>query len=282
MEANVKKPHILYEVFGYPSIDFSDEAKKARKERLCPFKGGSEKCTKDKASDPLGVCTLEWEEKPIIVCPYRFLGIPDLLGTIAQELLGTTNFQLLPEVPLKNAADQIVGNLDSVLIFSKDGEIKDFVGVEFQSVYISQNLRRYFDLYNENPEEFISNKPALKTRPRPDFLSSVKRLNYQLLYKGAIFSAWQKKIAVVLQQPLWDTISSRGSGISEVDLQSPECHIVWYIVDYEGPLLVIKKKLCVSFSEFKNKFFNIDPQSVENFVEYLSGKLKDALSRGGD
>lgn len=287
------KPHILFEVFGYPSVDLSEKAEEARKKHLCPFKvsaGHSEKCTKDKANDPLGVCTLEWAGKPITVCPYRFLEIPNLLGTIAHELLGTADFQSLPEIPLKDAANQVVGNLDSVLVVSNAGAVVDFAGVEFQSVYISQNLRIYFDAYKEAPANFLAERPILRTSggtkivPRPDFLSSVKRLNYQLLYKGAIFSAWQKKIAVVLQQPLWDTILDRGSGkLTLVDPQSPECHLAWYIVDYDEHLkLAIKDRACISFSEFKSKLLHVKPQSVEGYMNYLSERLRRALSKGGD
>lgn len=293
MKTNIK-PHILFEVFGYPSVDLSEKAEEARRKHFCPFKasaGYSEKCTKDKANDPLGVCTLEWEGNPITVCPYRFLEIPDLLETIAHELLGTTNFQLLPEIPLKDADNRVVGNLDSVLVVSSAGEVVDFVGVEFQSVYISQNLRTYFEAYKENPEKFLYERPILRTQrgtkvvPRPDFLSSVKRLNYQLLYKGAIFSTWRKKIAVVLQRPLWDTILDRGSSVlTPVDPQSSECHLAWYIVDYDKhSKLAIKDKVCISFGEFKNKLFsNVEPQSIESYMDYLSERLRRALSKGGD
>ncbi len=43
--------------------------------------------------------------------------------------------------------------------------------------------------------------------PRPDFLSSSrKRLAPQLMFKGAIFHAWGKKMAVAMDEPFFNTL----------------------------------------------------------------------------
>jgi hypothetical protein len=47
----------LAEVFGYPINNLSADAKRAREHRLCPFGNKVPNCTKDKAADPLGVCS---------------------------------------------------------------------------------------------------------------------------------------------------------------------------------------------------------------------------------
>ena len=50
--------HPLAEVFGYATTDFSDRAQRFRKSKLCPFNNRVPNCTKDKANDPLGVCSI--------------------------------------------------------------------------------------------------------------------------------------------------------------------------------------------------------------------------------
>src|SRR3990172_10586595 len=64
--------HPLAEVFGYPPGNFSVEAERHRLKRLCPFNNKVPNCTKDKAKDPLGVCSVLEEDKIVITCPIRF------------------------------------------------------------------------------------------------------------------------------------------------------------------------------------------------------------------
>jgi hypothetical protein len=64
--------HPLGEVFGYPPNNFSVEAERYRLNRLCPFNNKVPNCTKDKAKDPLGVCSVLEEDKVVVTCPIRF------------------------------------------------------------------------------------------------------------------------------------------------------------------------------------------------------------------
>ena len=62
----------LAEVFGFPITNTSADASRYQKNRLCPYNNKVPNCTKDKAEDPLGVCTLFEGDEPTIVCPVRF------------------------------------------------------------------------------------------------------------------------------------------------------------------------------------------------------------------
>jgi hypothetical protein len=62
----------LAEVFGHLTSDKSAEADRYRSNRLCPFNNKVPNCTKDKAKDPLGVCSVYHEGSPVITCPIRF------------------------------------------------------------------------------------------------------------------------------------------------------------------------------------------------------------------
>ncbi len=55
--ASVQK-HPLAEVFGFPPAASDTSAKRHRTKRLCPFNNKVPNCTKDKAQDPLGVCSV--------------------------------------------------------------------------------------------------------------------------------------------------------------------------------------------------------------------------------
>lgn len=63
---------ILAEVFGYLPSDNSENAKKARSFKLCPFHNKVPNCTKNDATNPLGVCSILYKQQRIITCPIRF------------------------------------------------------------------------------------------------------------------------------------------------------------------------------------------------------------------
>ena len=62
----------LAEVFGYLVADQSPKANRYRMGRLCPFNNKVPNCTKDKAKNPLGVCSIFHNDTPVITCPIRF------------------------------------------------------------------------------------------------------------------------------------------------------------------------------------------------------------------
>lgn len=62
----------LCEVFGFPIINTSEHASNYREYRLCPYNNISANCTKDKAQNPLGVCTIFDGDNVAITCPVRF------------------------------------------------------------------------------------------------------------------------------------------------------------------------------------------------------------------
>ncbi|MBI4338841.1 MAG: hypothetical protein HY680_02675 [Chloroflexi bacterium] len=66
------KRHPLAEVFGFPTENLSQAAIRHRRNRLCPFNNRVPNCTKDKANDPLGVCSIYDGSEVVITCPIRF------------------------------------------------------------------------------------------------------------------------------------------------------------------------------------------------------------------
>lgn len=63
----------LAEVFGFPVDDMSQIADNHRSGRLCPFHNSSGlQCTKNSATDPLGVCSIRSGDTVAVTCPIRF------------------------------------------------------------------------------------------------------------------------------------------------------------------------------------------------------------------
>ena len=227
----MKDPQPLAEVFGHLPTDFSEKAERHRKRKLCPFNNKVPNCTKDKAQNPLGVCSINHNSSPVITCPIRFR--EDWIITddasdffFPQGTLWTS----LTEVRLNDRCGKSAGNIDVVLIaYDEDGKVYDFGALEIQAVYISGNVRNPFNFYmsdcTTNSNMDWTSQPKF---PRPDFLSSSrKRLAPQLLYKGGILHAWKKKIAVALDKIFFETLPQ----LKEVD--KSEAEIAWLIYDLD-------------------------------------------------
>ncbi len=217
---------IIAEVFGHAPDDFSDRAVRYRAQRLCPFNNKVPSCTKDKARNPLDVCSILHGGSPVITCPVRFREdwlIVDDAATFffAGDLKWTT----LAEVRLNDADGKSAGNIDIVLVAYDDaGRVMDFGALEVQAVYISGNIRASFEHYMRDPARNLDED--WPDPPRPDYLSSSrKRLVPQLLYKGGILHSWRKKTAVALSRSFFGTLPELPV------VSADEADIAWMIYD---------------------------------------------------
>ena len=226
----------LAEVFGHLTTDQSDRAERYRSHRLCPFNNKVPNCTKDKAKDPLGVCSIYHENEPVITCPIRFrqdwIIADDAASFFFDE---TTRWSSLTEVRLNDSSGKSAGNIDVVLVAYDDrGKVLDFGALEIQAVYISGNVREPFQYYMSDPRGRASMDWSREQNyPRPDYLSSSrKRIVPQLVYKGGILHSWRKKIAVALNKSFFATLPS----LTQVSKRDAD--IAWLVYDLK--LLVEK------------------------------------------
>ncbi|MBZ0305519.1 MAG: hypothetical protein K8I82_05575 [Anaerolineae bacterium] len=224
------RQHPLAEVFGFPVNNFSPEAQRYRKLRLCPYNNRVANCTKDKANDPLGVCSVfESSGGVAITCPVRFRQdwlIAENAAAFFFPLAAT--WTSLTEVRLETQSGESAGNIDLVLVAYDDrGRVTDFGGLEVQAVYVSGNIRRPFEYYLADPDNrYTMDWRREPNYPRPDYLSSSrKRLAPQLIYKGGILHRWGKRQAVALHRGFFDTLPV----MNEVAPQ--EAEIAWLIYD---------------------------------------------------
>jgi Restriction endonuclease NotI len=145
--------HPLAEVFGFPTNNSSADAARYRKNRLCPFNNRVPSCTKDRAENPLGVCSVYDNDAIAITCPVRFR--QDWL--IAEDAAAFffpagVSWTSLTEIRINDKNGRSAGNIDVVLVAYDDrGRIVDFGSLEVQAVYISGNVRKAFEYYMEDP-----------------------------------------------------------------------------------------------------------------------------------
>ncbi|MDD1761578.1 MAG: hypothetical protein LUQ59_05035 [Methanothrix sp.] len=273
----------LSEVFGYLIDDQSAKGNRYRSLRLCPFNNKVPNCTKDKAKNPLGVCSIYYQEKPVITCPIRFreewLITDDAASFFFKE--GAT-WSSLTEVRLNDAYGKTAGNIDVVLVaYDDNGIVYDFGALEVQAVYISGNVRDPFEYYMKDPRgRTAMNWSTQPNYPRPDYLSSSrKRLVPQLLFKGGILNSWQKKTAVALNKGFYDTLPPM-KGVSKENAD-----IAWLIYDLEliedcGQKRYTLKKVDEVFTEFEPALLSITtplPGKIDDFMRLLQEKLDEQL-----
>lgn len=279
------KSQPLAEVFGYLVNDYTDKAERYRNHRLCPFNNRVPNCTKDKAKNPLGVCSIYYENRPVITCPIRFREDWIITGDAASFFFKeATTWSSLTEVRLNDSAGKTAGNIDVVLVaYRDDGKVYDFGALEVQAVYISGNVREPFEYYMKDPKHRSSMDWSKQPNyPRPDYLSSSrKRLVPQLLFKGGIFNTWRKKTAVALNKGFFDTLPRMKS------VPKAKADIAWLIYDLE--LTKEKgqsserykiKKVDEVFTGFESSLLSIttpSPGKIGDFVKLLQEKLDEQL-----
>lgn len=281
--ANIGQP--LAEVFGHLTTDATEKADRYRSHRLCPFNNKVPNCTKDKAKDPLGVCSICHESHTVITCPIRFREDWLITDDAASFFFPKdANWSSLTEVRLNDSQGKSAGNIDVVLVAYDDkGKIYDFGALEVQAVYISGNVRDPFAYFMKDPKgRALMDWTKEPNYPRPDYLSSSrKRLAPQLLFKGGILHSWQKKIAVALNKSFFATLPKLKK------VSKAKADIAWLIYDLEltkekdqeaGRYSL--KKVDEVFTEFEPALLSIttaSPGKVEAFIKLLQEKLDDQI-----
>lgn len=271
----------LAEVFGFPVNNFSETAERHRKLRLCPFGNKVPNCTKDKANDPLGVCSIVDNREIVITCPVRFQE-DWLIAEKAAEFFFPAGaaWTSLIEVRLTDKYGRSAGNIDLVLVAYDDrGRITDFASLEVQAVYISGNVRQPFEYFMKDPGSWaaVDWGRLADYYPSPDYLSSSrKRLVPQLIYKGSIFRTWHKKQAVAIQRSFYNTLPK----LPEVQPENAE--LAWFLYDLvpndNSYKLVFHRAVYTEFWPALNTITSPEAGDVDTFVAILQSKLDEKNS----
>lgn len=225
-----KKSHPLAEVFGYPADNVSPEAIRHRNNKLCPFNNKVPNCTKDKANDPLGTCSITAGDRLAITCPIRFREDWFIADDSAQFFFPPkVKWSSLTEVRLKDKSGKSAGNIDLVLVSYDDrGKVLDFGAVVIHTLYMLGTAGKPFGCQVQSPEiRATKNSERRQFWPALDYLSSRRRSPAPPLFlEGSILRAWKnKKTAVALDASFFATLPK----LAEVPREKAE--IAWLVYD---------------------------------------------------
>jgi hypothetical protein len=124
----------VVELFGRSAAESGQNWKKIVRQQQCPFLG--KRCYKVRKSDPsvsIGTCTVLYGRKaePIMICPTRLIERRQIF-TDCLHLLTThepgNELHIVSEVSIPG------GSVDYFLVSARDGRVRDFVGIELQTL----------------------------------------------------------------------------------------------------------------------------------------------------
>lgn len=174
-------------------------------EQQCPFLG--KKCYKVRKSDPntsIGTCTVLSGNppEPIIICPTRLLERRQIF-TDCLHLLTThepgNELHIVSEVTIPG------GSVDYFLVSAKEGKVKDFVGIELQTLDTTgavwptrQRLLREFGVERVNDVEEVEKSYGMNWK------MTAKTILVQMHHKIDTFEHVNRKLVLVVQNKLLD------------------------------------------------------------------------------
>ncbi|HIE13052.1 MAG TPA: hypothetical protein EYP63_06470 [Desulfotomaculum sp.] len=192
------------EVFGYPIDVTSVQSREDQKRHWCPFVGL--KCNKKSrlVPYPMGVCSVQYGDKAIALCPRRFLQDSVIFKDIADHYFNDlNNLSLFGEIGLTN-----VGTFDYVMVKHKplSSDIEDFVIIEFQTAQTTATGKLVGAL-----EDFVQGKDVAGGSYGFGLnLADIwKRSFTQILNKGIILEHWGHRIYWVVQEPVYQDFLDR-------------------------------------------------------------------------
>lgn len=225
---------VIWEFFGYRSIDESDVAITAAEEHICPFINN--KCRK-RLSDGLtaGVCTIKQTRgQPVICCPIRMYADEyRILKDVARIAFGggielKEGNQAITHAQRKGECVVAVFGgewgrelrlpqrdgrggyfVDWVLaLINENGELVEFVAVEVQTIDTTGN-------YRDGREALLQERKVVSTTAGLNWENVSKRILPQLIYKGQVLQREElcrKGLFFVTPQPVYDRIMARLGG----------------------------------------------------------------------
>lgn len=266
------------ELFGVYCNDDAD-LNQVVMQQQCPYSG--KKCYKTRKSDPetaIGTCTVQYQSNNIIICPNRLLDnnqiFIDCLHLLTLHEPGNELY-VIPEVSIPG------GNVDYFLVSAKDGKVKDFIGIELQTMDTTGTVwPERQRLLNEHgfPVERsdIENKKSFNM----NWKMTAKTILIQMHHKSETFENLNKHLVLIIQKPLFDYINRefQFSHIQGARIGDP-VHIHAY--DFKETSNRLKLSLFTRISTDSNGIakslgLNAQPKvQLEELIATLEQKLSD-------
>lgn len=193
----------IVEFFGRSVGGQAQDWRQVAQEQQCIFLG--KKCYKVRKSDPytaIGSCTVLYgrRSEPIVICPARLIEHGQVF-TDCFHLLTThepgNELHLIPEVAIPG------GSVDYFLVSARAGKVKDFVGIEIQTLDTTgtiwperQRLLQRLGVPTDNGDENSYKSYGINWK------MTAKTTLVQMHHKIQTFEHVNKKLVLVIQDKL--------------------------------------------------------------------------------
>lgn len=195
----------IIELFGQGTADRTLDWNIITERQRCPFL--NRKCIKVRKSQPdisIGSCSVLYGKgkRPIIICPYRLLErrqvFIDCLHLLTVHEPGN-ELHIIPEVSIPG------GSVDYFLASVRDGKVKDFVGIELQTLDTTGTVwparQKYLQDVGVN---IVREETASYKTYGMNWKMTAKTILIQLHHKVQTFEAVNKHLVLVIQDLLLD------------------------------------------------------------------------------
>lgn len=281
MEKIMNTGQSLAEVYGHPVDNNNHDACRSRKIRFCPYNNRVPNCTKERANEPMGVCSVFDNQQATIICPIRFRENWLIIENAAKLYFSeNVRWTTITDVKLYDKFNTLVDTIEFVIVsFDDKGNIIDFLSVDTQAAFVNRNIRKKYNSYIENPAQYLLK--IFKEETFVDYTSAIhQKIAPQLIYRGSIFHAWNKKAVLVIDEGLLNSLPK----FTEVPKENAD--IIWLVYGLELNAQLNKYELKLKqtiFTLFEPTLFQItrvEPGELGDFVAELQSCLDNHLNTG--
>lgn len=197
--------------------------------QYCPFT--NRRCFKVRKSEPevsIGTCTVSYQNEPIVICPIRLLERRQIFLDCFHLLTGHqpgNEIHIIPEVKIPG------GNIDYFLASVKNGKVRDFIGIELQTLDTTGTVWPERQRFLASVGFEIPSKELNNNRPfGMNWKMTAKTTLVQLHHKIQTFEAVNKHLVLVVQDRLLDYMTKEFSfsHLSEPAVISDSMHFHAY------------------------------------------------------
>lgn len=193
----------LIELFGLATADIAQDWHSIVERQMCPYL--RRKCIKVRKSQPtvcIGTCSVQYgrAKRPVIICPYRLLErqqvFTDCLHLLTVHEPGN-ELHTVPEVSIPG------GSVDYFLASVRGSRVRDFVGVELQTLDTTGTVWPTRQRYLRDVGVDVVKEEAASYKPYGmNWKMTAKTILVQLHHKVETFEAINKHLVLVIQDLL--------------------------------------------------------------------------------
>ncbi|MDR0710796.1 MAG: hypothetical protein LBF67_00415 [Prevotellaceae bacterium] len=178
--------------------------------QYCPFI--RKKCVKVRKSEPsvsIGTCTVVYGKKNsnVIICPHRLIEnnqiFLDCIHLLTLHEPGN-ELHIIPEISIPG------GNVDYILASAKGGKVKDFVGIELQTLDTTGSVWGFRQIFLGS-KGVKQQKYNEKATFEMNWKMTAKTILVQMHHKITTFENLNKHLILILQDCLMDYMKTEFS-----------------------------------------------------------------------